>query len=88
MLALATMFLAAHACSDDDSYRAACSAVPLGASLCEARNVLEPAGGRYGGYIEGEHRWMRELNWCAITAEEGTVVRVRYLEPAASWQAP
>ncbi len=87
MLALATMFLTAHACGED-GYRAACGAVPLGGSLCDARNVLEPAGGRYGGYLEGEHRWTRELRWCAVTVDDGSVVRVRYLEPAPAWRAP
>lgn len=89
MLALATMFLAAHACGPDDGYRAACAEVPLEGSLCEARDGLEAAGGRYGGYIDGEHRWVRDLRWCALTVDdEQRVRRVRYLEPSMSWQAP
>lgn len=89
MLALVTMYLAAHACAPDDGYRAACSEVRLDGSLCEARQVLEPAGGRYGGFIEGEHRWVRDLRWCALSVDsEGSVVGVRYLEPTMSWEAP
>ena len=36
-----------------------------------------------------EHRWVRDLRWCALTVdEEQRVLRVRYLEPSMSWQAP
>lgn len=84
------MLITAHVGGpDDDGYRDACSQVPLDGSVCEARHVLEPEGARYGGYIEGEHRWVKHLVWCALTVDgDGRVVGVRYLEPSMSWRAP
>lgn len=89
LVALTTVFATVYACGGDDDYREACASVALGGSLCDAHEVLRPAGGRYAGYIEGEHRYARDLDWCALTVdEEGEVMRVRYVEPSRSWSAP
>lgn len=86
LIALATVFATVYACQDDDGYRRACMAVPLDGSLYEAYEVLRPAGGHYDGYVEGEHLFLRNLAWCAISIDdEERVFRVRYLEPSASW---
>lgn len=88
LVALTTVFATVYACDGDGSYREACASVALDGSLFEAREVLETAGGRYGGYIDDEHRYVRDLDWCAVTVDDdGLVVRVRYLEPSLSWEA-
>lgn len=89
LVALATVFATVYACEDDDGFRRACGEVALDGSLCEAHEVLHSAGGRYGGFIDGEHRYVHELDWCAVTVDDdGAVVRVRYLSPDTTWQAP